>query len=200
MIELLERLNVRAEERRVAICIFFGFFIALNGLWAWRLYAGDTEWAEKKAEIKKAKAKSKKFKLALDDLKSKEAEWKAYQESVGASQGGGSAWTDLHTRVRNLARANKLEIRRSTPSEIDDSEFPSFTKKTVNMDFTGADNSLISYLVALAKEPQMVRVSSLSIRRPSNDPQKLTGNISVVASFPKKEKEKKDSTDKDKKS
>ena len=119
---------------------------------------------------------------------------------MGASQGGGSAWTDLHTRVRNLARANKLKIGRSTPSEIDDSEFPSFTKKTVNMDFTGVDNSLINYLVALAKEPQMVRVSSLSIRRPNNDPQKLTGNISVVASFPKKEKEKKDSKDKDKKS
>ena len=53
MIELLERLNVRAEERRVAICIFFGFFLVLNGLWAWRFYAGDTEWAEKKAEIKR---------------------------------------------------------------------------------------------------------------------------------------------------
>jgi len=200
VIELLERLNVRAEERRVAICIFFGFFLVLNGLWAWRFYAGDTEWAEKKAEIKKARAKTKKFQLALDDLKSKEAEWKAYQESVGGDRGGGRAWTDLHTRVRKLARENKVNIGRSTPSENDDSEFSSFTKKTVNLDFTAVDNSLVSYLVALAKEPQMVRVSSLTIRRPNNNPQILTGNISVVASFPKEQKKKRDSKDKDNKS
>ena len=30
MIDLLERLNVRPEERRVAIYVFFGFFIVLN--------------------------------------------------------------------------------------------------------------------------------------------------------------------------
>ena len=193
MIELLERLNVRAEERRVAICIFFGFFIVLNGLWAWRFYAGDTEWTVKKTEIKKAQTKTKKYKLALDDLEKKEAEWKKYQESVGDAQGGGRAWTDLHTRVRKLARDHKLKIGRSTPSKNDDPEFTSFVKHTVNLDFTASDNSLVNYLVALAKEPQMVRVSSLTIRRPNNNPKILTGNISVVASF---SKEKKDSKDK----
>ena len=185
MIELLERLNVRAEERRVAICIFFGFFIVLNGLWAWRAYAGDTEWAEKKTEIKKALAKTKKYNLALEDLEKKNKEYQEWEASVGDNQGGGRAWTDLHTRVRNLARANKLKIGRSTPSENDDPEFPSFIKKTVNLDFTASDNSLVNYLVALAQEPQMVRVTSLTLRRPNNDRQILTGNISVVASFEK---------------
>ena len=185
MIELLERLNVRAEERRVAICIFFGFFIVLNGLWVWRSYAGDTEWAEKKTEIKKALAKTKKYNLALEDLEKKNKEYQEWEASVGDNQGGERAWTDLHTRVRNLARANKLKIGRSTPSENDDPEFPSFIKKTVNLDFTASDNGLVSYLVDLAKERQMVRVTSLTLRRPSRDRQILAGNISVVASFEK---------------
>ena len=185
MIELLERLNVRAEERRVAICIFFGFFIVLNGLWVWRSYAGDTEWAEKKSEIKKALAKTKKYNLALEDLEKKNKEYQEWEASVGDNQGGERAWTDLHTRVRNLARANKLKIDRSTPSENDDPEFPSFIKKTVNLDFTASDNGLVSYLVDLAKERQMVRVTSLTLRRPSRDRQILAGNISVVASFEK---------------
>jgi hypothetical protein len=185
VIELLERLNVRAEERRVAICIFFGFFIVLNGLWVWRSYAGDTEWAEKKTEIKKALAKTKKYNLALEDLEKKNKEYQEWEASVGDNQGGERAWTDLHTRVRNLARANKLKIGRSTPSENDDPEFPSFIKKTVNLDFTASDNGLVSYLVDLAKERQMVRVTSLTLRRPSRDRQILTGNISVVASFEK---------------
>jgi hypothetical protein len=185
VIELLERLNVRAEERRVAICIFFGFFLMLNGLWAWRFYAGDTDWAKKKSEINKAQSKTKKFKSDLDDLEKKNKEWEAYKQRTGGDQGGGRAWTDLHTRVRNLARTNKLKVGRSTPQETDDPEFPSFTKKTVNLDFTASDNSLVNYLVALAKEPQMVRVSSLTIRRPNNNPKILAGNISVVASFEK---------------
>lgn len=199
MIELLERLNVRAEERRVAICIFFGFFIMLNGLWAWRFYAGDTEWAELKVDIRKDSGKSKELKTALVDLKQKQADWEEYARSMGANEGGERAWTDLHTRVRKLARDNKLKIGRSTPSKIDDPEFESFMKHTVNLDFTASDNSLVNYLVALAKEPQMVRVSSLTLRRPNNNPKILTGTISVVASFPKEEG-KKDPKDKDKKS
>ena len=199
MIELLERLNVRAEERRVAICIFFGFFIFLNGFWAWRFYAGDTEWAELKADIRKDSGTSKELKIALADLKQKQADWEEYARSMGANEGGERAWADLHTRVRNLARANKLKIGRSTPSKNDDPEFTSFEKHTVNHDFTGSDHSLVNYLVALAKEPQMVRVSSLTLRRPNNNPKILTGNISVVASFPKEE-EKREPEDKDKKS
>ena len=196
---MLERLNVRAEERRVAICIFFGFFIVLNGLWAWRFYAGDTEWAELKADIRKDSGNSKELKAALTDLKQKQADWEEYARSVGANKGGERAWTDLHTRVRNLARTNKLRVGRSTPSKIDDPEFESFMKHTVNLDFTGSDHSLVNYLVALAKEPQMVRVSSLTLRRPNNNPQVLSGTISVVASFPKEE-EKRDSEVKENKS
>jgi hypothetical protein len=80
-------------------------------------------------------------------------------------------------------------IGRSTPSKNIDRKFESFEKHTVNLTFTAPDNSLVNYLVALAKEPQMVRVSSLTIRRPNNNPQILTGNISIVASFPKQKRE-----------
>jgi hypothetical protein len=118
---------------------------------------------------------------------------------MGVNEGGKRAWTDLHTWVRKLARDQKLMIGRYSPMRIDDPEFTSFEKHTVNLDFTGSDHSLVNYLVALAKEPQMVRVSSLTLRRPNNNPKILTGNISVVASFPKEE-EKREPEDKDKKS
>lgn len=198
MIELLERLNVRPEERRVAICIFFGVFIVINGLWAWRFIAGETEWTELKSDIQQDSDESAALRAALTDLKQKQSDWEEYARSMGADAGGERAWTDLHTKVRKLARDHKLKIGRSTPSKIDDPEFTAFKKHTVNLDFTASDNSLVNYLVALAREPQMVRVSSLTLRRPNNNQKILTGTISVVASFPKEE-EKKEPEVKDKK-
>ena len=119
---------------------------------------------------------------------------------MGVNEGGKRAWTDLHSWVRKLARDQKLMIGRSSPMRIDDPEFTSFEKHTVNLDFIAPDNSLVNYLMALAKEPQMVRVSSLTIRRPNNNPQILTGTISVVASFPKQERELKGKYDRQSKS
>ena len=144
------------------------------------------------------KLKIKELKIAVAELKQRQAAWEEYARSMGANEGGKRAWTDLHTKVRKLAREHKLSIRRSTPSEIVDPEFESLEKHTVNLDFTASDNSLVNYLVALAREPQMVRVSSLTLRRPNNNQKILTGTISVVASFPKEE-EKKEPEVKDKK-
>jgi len=191
VIELLDRLNVRAEERRVAICIFFGFFIVLNGLWAWRFYAGDTEWAELKTDIRKDHGEVVDLKKALADLKQKQADWEEYAASMGVDDAGKGARIDLNRRVMKLARDNKLKYGRATPSKIDDPEFESFEKHTVNLDFTASDNSLVNFLIALAREPQMVRVSTLTLRRPNNNPKVLTGTISIVASFPKEEEKEK---------
>ena len=184
MIELLERLNVRAEERRVAICIFFGFFIVLNGLWAWRFFSGETKWTDLKAAIRKDSRESKKLKTALADLKQKEADWEESKE------GGQVERIDLNRRVIQIARAEGLKYGRATnPRPIDDPEFKSFKKHTVSLDFTASDNSLVKFLIALASEPQMVRVSSLTLRRPNNNPKILAGNISIVTSFPRPKEE-----------
>ena len=149
------------------------------------LPGGRAALAEKRALEAETKEKIKELKIAVADLKQRQAAWEEYERSMGVNEGGKRAWTDLHSWVRKLARDQKLMIGRSSPMRIDDPEFTSFEKHTVNLDFIAPDNSLVNYLMALAKEPQMVRVSSLTIRRPNNNPQILTGNISVVASFPR---------------
>ncbi len=153
------------------------------------LPGGRAALAEKRALEAETKEKIKELKIAVADLKQRQAAWEEYERNMGANEGGKRAWPDLHTWVRKLGRDQKLKIGRSTPSKNIDRKFESFEKHTVNLDFIAPDNSLVNYLMALAKEPQMVRVSSLTIRRPNNNPQILTGNISVVASFPKQERE-----------
>jgi len=164
------------------------------------LPGGRAALAEKRALEAETKEKIKELKIAVAELKQKQAAWEEYERSMGANEGGKRAWTDLHTWVRRLAREHKLNVGRSTPSKNIDRKFESFEKHTVNLDFAAPDNSLVNYLVALAKEPQMVRVSSLTIRRPNNNPQILTGTISVVASFPKQERELKGKYDRQSKS
>ena len=149
------------------------------------LPGGRAALAEKRALEAETKAKIKELKIAAAELKQRQAAWEEYERSMGANEGGKRAWTDLHTWVRKLARDQKLKIGRSTPSMTIDRKFESFEKHTVNLTFTAPDNSLVNYLVALAKEPQMVRVSGLTIRRPNNNPQILTGYVSVDASFPR---------------
>ncbi|MDP7011453.1 MAG: hypothetical protein QF685_08740 [Verrucomicrobiota bacterium] len=189
MIEFLERLNVRAEERRVAICVFFGFFIVLNGLWAWRFYAGDTDWSIEKAKFRKESRASKRLNANLIELEQKKDAWEKYEASMGANEDGAHTWTDLHTIVLKLGRENKLSISRTTPSENIDPEFENFEKHTVGLNFSGSDTSLMNYLVALARDPQMVRVSSFTLRPAPRDPKIFNGTISVVASFYNTKKE-----------
>ncbi|MBL68448.1 MAG: hypothetical protein CMO74_08370 [Verrucomicrobiales bacterium] len=200
MIDLFDRLNVRPEERRVAIYVFFIFFIAINGLWGWRFYTGATEWSELKTDIQDDSGRAAELRAALADLKQKEAAWEEYTRMMGADDGGKRAWTDLNRRVQQLARENKLRYGRITPSKSEDQEFESFEKHTVNLDFTGTDHDLANFLIAIAAEPQMVRVSSLTIRRPNNDPKQLTGSMSIVASFPKEEEKQNNPVVEDKKS
>ena len=186
MIELLERLNVRAEERRVAICVFFGFFVVLNGLWAWRFYAGDTDWSIEKAKFRKESRASKRLNATLIELNQKKDAWEKYEASMEANKGGARDWTDLHTRVLKLGRDNKLTISGSTPSKIVDPEFESFEKHTVGLNFSGSDINLMNYLLAFARDPQMVRVSSFTLRPAPRDPTIFKGNIRVVASVKNK--------------
>ena len=150
-----------------------------------RKQARELEESQRKAEEKRRLEERRRLEASLS--KRDKATWEAYTRSMGANEGGGRARTDLLNRLWRLARTQKLRISRGTPMMIDDPKFASFEKHTAILEFTSSDSSLVNYLVALAKEPQMTRVSSLALRRPNNNPQILTGTISVVASFPKQD-------------
>ncbi|MDP6942462.1 MAG: hypothetical protein QGH51_10615 [Planctomycetota bacterium] len=149
-----------------------------------RKQARELKESQRKAEEKRRVEERRRLEASLS--KRDEATWEAYTRSIGANKGGERARTDLLNRLWRLARTQKLRISRGTPMVIDDPKY-AFEKHTAILEFTSSDSSLVNYLVALAKEPQMTRVSSLALRRPNNNPQILTGTISIVASFPKQD-------------
>ncbi|MDP6035835.1 MAG: hypothetical protein QGG55_07290, partial [Verrucomicrobiota bacterium] len=77
------------------------------------LPGGRAALAEKRALEAETKEKIKELKIAVADLKQRQAAWEEYERSMGANEGGKRAWTDLHTWVRRLAREHKLMIGRS---------------------------------------------------------------------------------------
>ncbi|SVD39863.1 uncharacterized protein METZ01_LOCUS392717, partial [marine metagenome] len=138
-----------------------------------RKQARELEESQRKAEEKRRLEERRRLEASLS--KRDKATWEAYTRSMGTNEGGERARTDLHDRLWGIARTQKLRIGRSTPSMNDDPEFASFEKHTVNLNFTALDSSLVNYLVALAKEPQMVRVGSLTLRPYPRDPKILAG-------------------------
>ncbi len=184
MIGVFDKLNVRPEERRYAIMFFFGAFILLNGLWAWRHFGGSTEWSALSVSIEEARGEKNSYEERIKNLEKKQKEWEDYKKRFGA--GAGMAQYDPLPRVQRLAADSKFSPGSMGRNKVEDAEFKSFDRYVVSMDFTASDASLINFLVELGREPEMVRVSDLTISRGDREKATLRGQMSVVASLPKK--------------
>ncbi len=184
MIEFFDKLNVRPEERRYVIVFFFGVFILLNGLWAWRHFSGSTEWSSLSISIEEATGEKNSHDARIKSLEKQEKEWEDYEKRTGG--GGGKAQYDPLPRIQRLAAESKFAPGSMGRNKMEDPEFGSFDRHLVSMDFTASDESLVNFLVELAREPELVRVSDMAVSRGDRENKTLRGTMSVVASLSRK--------------
>ena len=105
MIGLFEKLNVRPEERRMVIAVFFTAFIVFNGLWAWRFFSGSTEWNELKVELADFNKETQSYQRSIKRLSVEKKRWEKYMKELkerSGEEGGGAENFDPFIRVRNM--------------------------------------------------------------------------------------------------
>ena len=184
MIEALNRIGVRPQERRAVILLLLGFLVVGNVVW---LFMGpDLFKLQSSLKVFENKAMA-----ALPDLVEKlENEVKTLTAETGAVTDGRHA-QQLVKNIDSKARRMQLNFTRSkelgSSSRKKDQDFLE-AKRQVTFQSDLID--LVVFLKKIAEDKSMIRVSKMDIK-PTRDRQNLAVDLTFTASYPKPDTESK---------
>ena len=183
MTKLLDKLNLRPQERRWVVMAAAVLFVVIQ---FWLVWPHFKEWGQTKAALEKAKK-------TLDTYRAAVAQTNNYRIKLEKLEGQNvgllpeaQAGLALSGRVSAQARESKVIYSgiNVLPSGSKSDEF--FVEQTLNFGVnpTGAQE-LVDFLFAIGNSDLMVRVKELNLN-PDQGGYKLQGSMRLVASFQKK--------------
>ncbi|MCX8108366.1 MAG: hypothetical protein N3G20_06135 [Verrucomicrobiae bacterium] len=179
---LLDKLNLTAQERRIAVVFTAITFVVLNALFVWPHF-GDL--AKLRVQLEAARK-------TLDTYKAEIAKVPAYRARLEALERQGEAVLaaeqalQLTRTVQNQAQLHNVVITGTRPvTSTSTNQF--FDEQALSIDVTATDKELVDFLVALGSGNSMIRVRDMDLR-PDPAQYKLLGKITLVASYQKKPK------------
>jgi len=186
MIEALDRIGVRPQERRAVILLLLGFLLVGNVVW---LFMGP-DLFKLQASLKDFEEKNKAMATLPDLVEKLENEVKTLTAETGEVTDGRHA-QQLVKNIDSKARRMQLNFTRSK-------ELGSSSRKK-NQDFEEAKRQvtfqsdlidLVVFLKKIADDKSMIRVSKMDIK-PTRDRQNLAVDLTFTASYPKLDTESK---------
>lgn len=182
---LVNRLNLRPQELRLVVIVFAIVFVVLN-FWLVVPHFGD--WAKAKKSLAKAKSTLALYQREIDPKRLAE-----YRNKLRELEGAGSTVAtdersfDLARIIQNQATLSGVTILRDSPTTTisggKTNEF--FEERARVIEVSTGEKELVDFLVALGSTNSMIRVKSLNLK-PDQSQMKLTGGITLVASYQKK--------------
>lgn len=185
MSRLVSQLNLRPGERRLLFIVLAIVFVVVNAVFVWPRF---NEW--------------KTVQQALDEVRGKRADYQKeidrtseYQRQIGELEGQGSAVLPgdqalnlLRTVQERAQRANVVitQTRATSASTSVASTNSFFDEKAITVGVNTGAAELIEFLHAIGVGDSMIRVRDMDLR-PDQPRYKLNGNITLVASYQKKE-------------
>jgi len=186
MIEALNRIGVRPQERRSVILLLLGFLVVGNVVW---LFMGP-ELLGLQTSLKDFEEKNKEMAVLPDLVEKLENEVKTLTAETGAVTDGRHA-QQLVKNIDSKARRMQLNFTRSkelgSSSRKKDQDFLE-AKRQVTFQSDLID--LVVFLKKIAEDKSMIRVSKMDIK-PTRDRQNLAVDLTFTASYPKPDTESK---------
>ena len=180
MIKILDKLNVRPEERRSVIIFLMCTLVVGNLVWLSMepgLLALRSQLEMHEEELgreKMVQANYKEYKLKVDELNPK----------ASVASGSEQAAKVLET-LRQEAGGNGITLTRNVIARSGTRKDNPFEEHKRNVTFETGYINLVKFLQDMAgKEDSMIRVSDFKIS-PTGDRQRLQVQMSFVASYPK---------------
>jgi len=185
MTSLLDRLNLRPQERRWVVMAAAVLFVVLQ---LWLVFPHFKEWGQTRDALDKAKKTLLERQTAVaqtDDYRKRleKLEGQGGTGLLNAEQAGNLLIRRIGDQAR-LSKVNQNDIRILPKNPSKANEY--FEEQTLDYRFnpTG-DKELIDFLVAIGNSDLMVRVKEL-VLSPDPGTYKLQGSMKLVASFQKK--------------
>ncbi len=187
MSSFLDNLNLRPQEKRIAMAVTVGVVLLLSALFVWPKL-GDGQ------KARDALAKSHK---TLAAYQAEIARIPSYENRLRDLEGQGSAVLpeeqalQLFSTVQRQAQKAHVPItstRAGSPSPSSGSNTNSFfDEQTVLIGVNTGESDLVDFLYSLGSGSSMIRVRDMDLR-PDPPRYRLNGSVTLVASYQKKPK------------
>jgi hypothetical protein len=177
MKEFLARLN--STERRFVVGVFVIIIIVINVLFIWPRFK---DWEETKTRMFKARRTLNTFNKEIGQMKANEAKVKA-MESESASVPPEDQLIEFQTTVNNQAAASHVSILNWSRHPAGTNQF--FVEHAQTIAVLAEESQLVDFLYNLGAGNSLIRARGLRLN-PDPPRQKLSGSITLVASYQKR--------------
>jgi hypothetical protein len=185
MTTFLDKLNLRPGERRLVIG---AAVVVLGFLYAWFVYPRFAEWQKldkKREDLESTLARYQKEITRTAEYQKGLAELKKRGNPVDAEKQA----IEMQRTITSQAAMNGVGINGYTagrgPATTGGKTNAFFEEQTGTITFVAEENALVNFLYALSSGESLIRVASMTIN-PDPSRMRLMGNITLVASYPKR--------------
>lgn len=185
MTTLLDKLNLRPAERRLVVVIAL---VVIAVLYFWFIWPQFSEWNKlhhRKEEIIQA---LQRYQREIDKTSTYQSGLRKLKEKGEVVDAEAQALAMQRT-VNSQAAMSGVSITGYTPGKGPANSGGKtnafFEEQTGTISFVAEENALVNFLFALSSGNSLIRVSSMTIN-PEATRMKLMGNMTLVASYPKR--------------
>ena len=185
MTSVLDKLNLRPQERRLVVAVAIVLFVVLNVWLVWPYYG---EWGRKNEETRKAQLTLKRFSDEVSRKPTYERELKVL-ENAGLFVATEDQALQLMREVATQAAISGVVISRydPTPRVTAGRTNSFFEEQTLVITVNTGEKELVEFLYNLSSRNSLIRVRSMTLS-PEPSRFKLQGSMTLVESFQRKPK------------
>lgn len=181
----LDRLNLQPPERRLVLAGFVLVAVVLNYWFIWPYFKELTPVNQESEKIEKQNARF------LAEIGKKDSYERRRQElqKAGAEVIEAEQSSRVQSTIWTQASAHGVTVNRLNPSTVRTGQTNQFFDEVaLTLDFIAGEEELVNFLHALGSDESLIRVKDLTRLRLDPSQSKLSGQITVTASFLKKPK------------
>lgn len=191
MNELFDKLNLKPEERRLAVLFMAIAFIFVNYMYVFPKFQ---ELERTRKETRLAENTFNMYRLKTNSIPELQITLAALGEKAGPSVEDNprqrSIFSDTVTRMaskHSISIVRQAQIREIQPIAGQTNKF--FTELEIPVTIQGTEEQMVNFLYALGNEESLIRVRSLTLSPSRQGGLFLDGNLNLVASFLKAQPE-----------
>jgi hypothetical protein len=184
MSSFLDKLNLRAGERRLVVGVALVVFLIINYFAVWGQFG---EWSKEQRRTKDAQDKYDRFKAEVDKTSNYTKELAQLEKLGGAVQSEVMA-LDLQKKVTSLATLYGVMVESTSPGRGTEGGGRTnvfFEERSLGLAFNSGEKELVDFLFNLVSDSAMIRAKSMTLA-PDPSRMKLKGNLTLVASYQRK--------------
>lgn len=185
MNDLFDKLNLKPEERRLAVLFCAVFFLFVNYMYVFPKFK---ELKTTKQKIQQEQNKLAMFRLKTNQIPDLETTLQQLGERAGPSLLDSPSQRSLFSRTVNKL-ASKYDVTIKSQSQIREvqpvagqtNQF--FTELEIPVRIEGSEEQVVNFLYALSNDESLIRVRSLTLAPSRIGGLLLDGQLNLVASY-----------------